>query len=76
MKDSKPSVLAQQIGLLTAIPFVLLIGPALGYAVGSLMDGWWRSSPWGMGGGLVLGFAASARTTMQLIRRARNLGTN
>ena len=69
----KPSVLIQQAGLLTAIPFVLLIGPALGYYLGAAADRHWSCGPWGMGIGIALGFAASARATMQLIRQAKTL---
>ena len=69
-KDSKPF---QQAGLLTAIPFVLLIGPAVGYYLGSALDRRWPHAPWGMGGGIMLGLLSSARVTIQLIRQARDL---
>ncbi len=63
----------QQAGLLTAIPIVLLVGPALGYYLGSRLDAWWSHAPWGMGGGIVLGLLASARVTAQLIQQSRAL---
>ena len=63
----------QQAGLLTAIPFVLLVGPALGYYLGAVLDRRWAHAPWGMGGGIVLGLVASARVTIQLIRQARDV---
>ena len=72
-KVPKPSVLIQQAGLLTAIPFVLLLGPALGYYVGASADRRWSCSPWGIGIGILIGFAASARTTAHLIRQAKAL---
>jgi F0F1-type ATP synthase assembly protein I len=60
--------------LLTAIPFVLLVGPALGYVLGNAVDHRWPSvSPWGMTIGILLGLAASGRETAQLIRQARDL---
>ena len=62
----------QQAGLLTAIPVVLLVGPALGYYVGTWADRRWSSGPWGMGVGIVLGLLASARVTSDLIRHARD----
>ena len=68
------SVWLKQAGLLTAIPFVLLVGPALGYLIGSAADRRWpAASPWGTVAGVSLGLAASARTTAQLIKQARNL---
>ena len=63
----------QQAGLLTAIPFVLLVGPSLGYYVGSVADRHWDAAPWGMGIGILLGLVSSARLTVQLIRQATNL---
>jgi F0F1-type ATP synthase assembly protein I len=63
----------QQAGLLTAIPFVLLVGPVLGYYLGTASDRRWSSAPWGMGVGIVAGLAASAKVTIQLIRQAQHL---
>ena len=63
----------QQAGLLTAIPFALLIGPVLGYYLGTEADRRWATAPWGLGIGIVLGLAASANVTMQLIRQATQL---
>lgn len=60
----------QQAGLLTAIPFVLLVGPALGYYLGTALDRRWTPAPWGLLLGLVVGLLASARVTIQLIRQA------
>ena len=76
MRDAKrpqPSVWLQQAGLLTSIPFVLLVGPALGYYLGHAADQRWRHAPWGVAAGIVLGLLASARTTIQLIRQAEQL---
>ena len=72
-KRSEPSIWLKQAGLLTAIPFVLLVGPAIGYYLGTALDQRWPAAPWGMEGGVVLGLAASARVTIQLIQRARAL---
>ena len=69
-KRPKPSDLLQQTGLLTAIPVVLLVGPALGYYLGHALDQRWRRAPWGVGVGIVLGLLASARVTIQMIRQA------
>jgi len=60
----------KQAGLLTAIPFVLLVGPLLGYYLGTAVD--WRMgwAPWGVGIGIALGLLASARVTIDMIRQA------
>jgi len=63
----------QQAGLLTAIPFVLLVGPMLGYYLGSALDRHWAHTPWGMLIGIILGLLSSARVTIQLIQQARNI---
>jgi F0F1-type ATP synthase assembly protein I len=55
---------------LTAIPIVLLIGPALGYYLGTAADRRWAWGPWGMVVGIALGLAASFRVTLQMIRRS------
>lgn len=67
------SVWLKQAGLLTAIPFVLLVGPAIGYYVGNALDLRWPYAPWGMTGGIILGLLSSARVTIQLIRDATSL---
>ncbi|MBI3088288.1 MAG: AtpZ/AtpI family protein [Candidatus Omnitrophica bacterium] len=58
---------------MTAIPFVLLVGPALGYYLGAALDRRWAAAPWGMGIGILLGLLSSARVTVQLIQQARDL---
>jgi F0F1-type ATP synthase assembly protein I len=58
---------------LTAIPFALLVGPALGYYIGAAVDNRWRSSPWGTTVGVILGLAASGRVVAQFIKRSQDL---
>lgn len=70
----EPSVWLAQAGLLTAIPFVLLVGPAIGYYLGAALDRRWSHTPWGMIAGIILGLLSSARVTIQLILQARDLG--
>ncbi len=60
----------QQAGLLTSIPFVLLVGPIGGYYIGSLLDKKWSHDPWGMAICVIIGLAASGRVTADLIREA------
>ncbi len=63
----------KQAGLLTAIPFVLLTGPVMGYYLGAALDRRWPFAPWGTGVGIALGLVASARVTIQMIRQAQDL---
>ena len=72
-KRLEPSQWIRQAGLLTAIPFVLLVGPVLGYYLGSAADRRWAHAPWGMAVGIVLGLLASARVTIELIRQSRDV---
>ena len=71
-KRSEPSLWLKQAGLLTAIPFVLLIGPAIGYYLGSTLDRRWPYAPWGLAAGIIFGLLASAKVTAELIRQARD----
>lgn len=66
----------RQAGLLTAIPIVLLVGPVLGYYLGTAIDRRWAHAPWGLALGIGLGLASSARVTIQLIRQARDVNRN
>ncbi len=70
--NDRRSVWLIQAGLLTAIPFVLLVGPALGYLAGAWIEKRWAISPWGTVLGIGLGLVASVRSTAQLIRQARD----
>ena len=63
----------KQAGLLTAVPFALLVGPALGYYLGIAFDQRWTASPWGMIVGIFVGLLAGARLTIQFIQQAQAL---
>lgn len=66
----------KQAGLLTAIPAVLLVGPAVGYYLGVALEARWPIAPWGMGLGILFGLLASARVTAQFIRQAQELNSD
>ncbi len=61
---------ARQIGILTAIPAVLLAGPLVGLLLGKLVDSHFGTRPWGLLACLVLGFVAAFREVLRLIRLA------
>ena len=58
------------IGLLTAIPFVLLFGPLIGSFAGDWLDKKFDTGPWLMTILTVLGFIAAGREVWGLIKRA------
>jgi F0F1-type ATP synthase assembly protein I len=60
----------RQVGLLTSIPFLLLVSPLVGYWMGTHVDRWLHSSPWGADIGVALGLAAGLREVVRVIRRA------
>lgn len=60
----------RQIGLLVAIPGILLASPLIGFFIGSYLDSRWQTAPWLMLVFLILGFAAGVRQTILLIREA------
>jgi len=59
----------KQLGILTTVPFILLAGPLVGFGLGTWIDRKAGSEPWGMVAMITLGFVASAREVIRLIRR-------
>ena len=47
-RGSNPSRVIQQVGLLSSVPFVLLVGPAGGYYLGGALDRRWHTAPWAL----------------------------
>jgi len=58
----------RQVGILTTIPFILLLGPLIGFFIGQWVDQKFGISPVAMIFFIVLGFAGSARETARMIR--------
>lgn len=71
MRQQTPPPWVRQVGLLTSVPIVLAVGPALGYYLGTALDRRWPWAPWGMVAGIILGMVASARVVIQMIRQAQ-----
>jgi len=59
----------KQLGLATLIPLVLLSGPIVGYFLGSILDEKLKISPWGVTCIMLLGFIASVKETIQIIKK-------
>lgn len=60
-------LLLRQVGLLTAVPFVLAVAPLIGYFIGAFLDRKLGTSPVLMIVMIVLGFVAGARQVYRLV---------
>ena len=59
----------KQIGVLTAIPVVLLVGPVFGFFLGNWIDRKASIYPWFTITFILLGFVASGREVARLLRQ-------
>lgn len=60
----------RSIGYLTAIPFILLFGPLIGYFAGDWLDKRFGTEPYLMVLLITLGFIAAGREVWSLIQKA------
>ena len=68
--DEKDYRFIRQVGLLTTIPLMLLSGPLIGFLVGNYIDKRFGTAPWFMVLFVCLGFVASIRQTIAIIKKA------
>lgn len=70
MTEKETSFYSQvkQIGVLTAIPLLLLTGPAVGFFIGSWMDRKAHVYPWFTLIFLALGFAAAGKEISKILK--------
>jgi F0F1-type ATP synthase assembly protein I len=61
----------RQIGVLSAIPFILALAPIVGYFLGNYLDSKFRTGPWLSYVMLGLGFVAGVRETIHLVKLAQ-----
>lgn len=59
----------RDIGAYTAIPTMLVAGPALGYYLGLQIEKKWGHAPWPTSLGVVFGLLAAARQVWLLVTR-------
>ncbi|HTL70648.1 MAG TPA: AtpZ/AtpI family protein [Candidatus Eisenbacteria bacterium] len=59
----------QQLGIVTTIPIILLVGPAVGFWIGGWIDRKAHSYPWFTTIFTVLGFIASGREVFRLLKQ-------
>jgi F0F1-type ATP synthase assembly protein I len=71
MTGNKNAFFAQvkQLGVLTTIPIILLVGPLIGFFLGGWLDRKVQSYPWFTILFVALGFIASAREIIRLLRQ-------
>lgn len=71
MAEKKDAVYSQvkQLGVLTAVPLILLIGPLVGFFIGGWIDRRFQFYPWFTILFLILGFVAAGREISRLLRQ-------
>ena len=74
MSEKKDPVFSQvkQIGALTAIPILLVLGPLIGYSIGNWVDQKMNWYPWATITMLIMGFVASGREIFSLLKQVWN----
>jgi len=61
--------LVRQIGTVTTIPMILVAGPLVGYWIGQWGDSHFGTQPWGQIVVALLGFIASLKQVVGIIKR-------
>ncbi len=71
MTEKKDALYSQvkQLGVLTVVPVILLVGPLVGYYIGGWIDQRFRLYPWFTILFLILGFVAAGREIVRLLRQ-------
>ncbi len=71
MDEKKDAVYSQvkQLGVLTTIPILLLVGPLVGYFAGGWIDRKFQLYPWFTILLLILGFVASGREIFCILKQ-------
>ena len=60
--------LIRQVGTVTTIPMIFVAGPLVGYWLGQWIDRGFGTDPWGKVMGSILGFGASLKQVVTIIR--------
>lgn len=70
MTEKEPNKVTawRQLGILSAIPFILALAPIVGYFLGNYLDQKFRTAPWLSFAMLGLGFVAGVRETIKLVK--------
>jgi len=73
-RGKKPDRDLKQIGLFTAAPFMLLVGPLLGWLGGQWLDKQWSTEPYLAALGGALGLVSAAMQIYKLIKQSQAIG--
>jgi len=73
LRNGKRDKSFAQMGLLTAVPAILMVAPLVGYFAGSWADRRFGTEPFLLILGLVLGFSAAGREIYRLVKKAQAL---
>lgn len=68
-KKADSNTQLKQLGVLTTIPIILLVGPAAGYFIGGLIDRKANLYPWFTIVFVFLGFIAAGREVFRLLKQ-------
>ncbi len=68
-RDERRRKQFRDIGTYSAIPMMLVVGPALGYWLGHLAEKRWGHEPWFSAGGCIFGLVAAARQIWLLLKQ-------
>ena len=74
LKPPKDESGLRRASMLMTIPTLLLAGPLVGFFLGRLLDGRFKTDPWFQFGGVVLGFVAAVQQIIAIIRRVQAEG--
>lgn len=69
-KEEKFYPLVRNLGMVITIPTVFAVGPFIGFFIGNWIDQKWNTDPWAMITLTLLGFVASVKQVIDLIKRA------
>lgn len=69
-KNEKFYPRARNLGIVITIPMVFAAGPLIGFFIGNWLDKKWNTEPWAMTVLSLLGFIASVKQVIDLIKRA------
>jgi F0F1-type ATP synthase assembly protein I len=61
--------LVRNIGTIVTIPMVFVAGPVVGFLIGNWIDEKWQTDPWAKVVLSLLGFIASIKQVIELIKR-------
>ncbi len=66
----------RQIGILTALPFIMVAGPLVGYFIGDWLDHILGTSPYLTILLIIMGIISSGREVIKMVKMATDAGKN